>query len=210
MDWNRRYLDAHTPWDLGGPALPLVDLLADGRFPVHGGGRVLVPGAGRGHCALHLAAAGYQVEGIDIAPAAVEIATGLAEEHGLSGNVRFHVADLFAVPGRELPDFARAFDGIYELTCYCAIEPERRGEYADFVAACLAPGGVWAGLLFPLLEREGGPPYRIDEQELADLFTGRGLVFVESSVPARSAPARAGNERWAFYRRPHVDALHGA
>jgi SAM-dependent methyltransferase len=204
MNWNQRYLEDNTPWDLGGPALPLQELLDDGAFPVVEGGRVLVPGAGRGHCALHLARLGYDVDALDVADRAVELASESAVELGLEERARFHMANLFEVPGAALPEFAGAFDGVYELTCYCAIEPEQRAAYVDFAAACLRPGGVWVGLLFPLWDREGGPPYRIDEQELQDLMTQRGLVFEGRRVPTRSSERREGFEAFAFYRKPAV------
>ncbi|PIE24041.1 MAG: SAM-dependent methyltransferase [Planctomycetota bacterium] len=202
MNWNQRYVDGRTPWDIGAPAMPLLGLLEEGRFPVPPGGRILVPGAGRGHCALHLAAIGYEVDAIDVAPLAVDLARAAAKERGLEEMARFHVADLFAVPQRELSDFAAAFDGIYELTCYCAIEPERRGDYVQFVASCLRPGGVWAALLFPLWDREGGPPYRIDEEELTDLMTQAGMLFEGRMLPTRPTKQRAGREAFAFYRKP--------
>jgi 2-polyprenyl-3-methyl-5-hydroxy-6-metoxy-1,4-benzoquinol methylase len=84
------------------PALPLQELLDDGAFPVVEGGRVLVPGAGRGHCALHLARLGYDVDALDVADRAVELASESAVELGLEERARFHMANLFEVPGAAL------------------------------------------------------------------------------------------------------------
>src|SRR5690242_5664581 len=113
--WDERYQIQQTPWDLGEPAPPLVDFLEKPGAP--SGGKILVPGCGRGHDALYLAGKGFEVVGIDFAPSAVENCRQQAAERGLEGRARFEQHDLFKLP----PDFDGAFDFAFEHTCYCAI-----------------------------------------------------------------------------------------
>src|SRR3569832_2570416 len=73
--WERLYQRGETGWDQGGPSPGLVDFLTERKYPP---GRVLVPGAGRGHDARALAKAGFGVTGIDAAGRAVRQASELA------------------------------------------------------------------------------------------------------------------------------------
>ena len=49
-----------------------------------------------------------------------------------------------------------SFDYLLEYTCFCAIDPKRRTEYADLVDRLLKPGGTYIDLAFPLDGRGGG------------------------------------------------------
>jgi 2-polyprenyl-3-methyl-5-hydroxy-6-metoxy-1,4-benzoquinol methylase len=60
-----------TPWDIGRPQPALVRLAAEGGFA----GAVLDAGCGTGENALHVAALGLQVLGVDVAETAVSTAT---------------------------------------------------------------------------------------------------------------------------------------
>src|SRR5262249_28414396 len=124
--------------------------------PGRGGG---VPGAGRGHDARLLARRGYQVTGFDFAEAAVREARRLAEEEGV--RVAFERRDVFSLA----TDYGGAFDAVWEYTCFCAIDPARRGGQAR--AGPPFPrsrGGTEADLAprFDLLERAppAAPPGR--------------------------------------------------
>ena len=74
MDWEGSYRKGETPWDLGGPAPPLVALL-EGRTVDHrGAGRVLVPGCGAGHDVVAWQEAGMEIVGLDLSPSALAAA----------------------------------------------------------------------------------------------------------------------------------------
>ena len=71
--WNDLYAgEIIPPWDLGG-ASPLLQAAIQRHVP--SGGRVLVPGCGLAHDVEAMAAMGFEVTGLDIAPNAVRRAS---------------------------------------------------------------------------------------------------------------------------------------
>ena len=80
------------------------------------------------------------------------------------------MADLF-----ELGRTPARYDLIAEHTCFCAIDPLRRDEYVDQVAAALVPGGALVGLFYAH-GRPGGPPFTVDADELRARFGRRFVV----------------------------------
>lgn len=188
--WEGRYQDNLTTWDIGEPAPPLVDFLTSPQAPTSG--KVFVPGCGRGHEALYLAGHGFEVLGLDFAPSAVEYCRQQARERGLSDLARFEQHDLFHLP----PSFNSAFDYAVEHTCFCAIDPALRPNYAQVIHDILKPGGkLWA--IFWAHNREGGPPYRTSAPEIRNLFSP--LFEIEQLETARRwYPSRKGDELWGI------------
>ena len=74
-------------------------------------------------------------------------------------------------------------------------------EYAASLFAALKPGGTLIALAFPVEEREGGPPFGIDEGEI-EAVLGRGLELVHFETPTNSVEPRLGRERLALFRKP--------
>jgi hypothetical protein len=157
-----------------------------------------VPGSGRGHDARLLAARGYRVWGFDFANAAIAEARALAKTDNVA--VEFVERDLFTLGG----DYAHAFDGVWEYTCFCAIDPGRRAEYARTMAAILKPGGWLLACFFPLRRRAAGPPFAVSEREVRRLFAPR--FRVERAYPPRSVRARQGQEWMVLLRRVNAPA----
>jgi methyl halide transferase len=153
-----------------------------------------VLGCGRGHDARLLAARGYEVVGYDFSTAAVEAARALAPRDGL--NVRFEQRDIFTL-GR---DEAHAFDGVWEYTCFCAIDPTRRDEYVRTVASILRPGGWLLACFFPLRGGGAGPPFPVTRAEVRRRFAG-SFRFERAQPPLRSARGRQGREWLVLARR---------
>ena len=86
LEWDRRYSEReYKPRATASPYLE--EWLP--RIPL---GRGLDVACGAGRNALRMAEAGFQVDGIDIAASAIEIATGEAERRGLT--VSWRVEDL--------------------------------------------------------------------------------------------------------------------
>lgn len=193
--WNRVYVEAGEEppgWDLGGPNPELVWQLGNA-VPKIVPGRVLVPGCGQGHDVVLLAAMGFDVVGVDVAPVAVERARQALEQLGLGGEVR--LADFFGLGDVE----AGSFDYVYEYTCFCAIHPDRRREYAETVRRVLKPGGQLIGCFYHH-QREGGPPFDTTPEQVREAFAGlmdmRTLVVAQNSVERRQ-----GAELWARFFR---------
>jgi len=193
-DWESRYRAGDTPWERGEASPGLVDFLA--ASPLHG--RVLVPGCGLGHDVRAISAAGgerVEAVGLDIAPSAVTAARALPRV----GNERFEVGDLFNPPD----EWLGAFDGVWEHTCFCAIDPELRERYVSSVARLLRPGGEFLAIFYldPGLEPgESGPPFGVSPEELDRLFQGP-FRLNRRWAPTRTYPGREGREEMRLYLR---------
>jgi SAM-dependent methyltransferase len=190
-NWEERYQTRDTPWDKGGPHPALTALLV--HEPVRG--RVLVPGSGHGHDVRALAQTAEQVVGIDIAPSAVAATRALP----VAGGERYEVADLFALP----PEMRGAFDWVWEHTCFCAIDPARRGDYAGAVASALRPGGHLLAVFYldPGNARpDEGPPFETTLGELDRLFLPY-FDLIREWPPAQTYAGREGREWMRLMRR---------
>ena len=98
-------------------------------------GRVLEMGCGAGDQSLLLAALGYDVAGVDIAPTAIAWANEKAAERGLKAD--FRVGD-----ARDLNDFADgAFDIVLDGNCLHFVIGADRGRFLQSARRVLKPGG---------------------------------------------------------------------
>jgi len=156
--------------------------------------RVAVPGAGRGHDARLLARHGYRVTAFDFADAAVAEARRLAAADAVA--VAVEQRDVFTLA----PDYAGAFDGVWEYTCFCAIDPARREEYARVLRAILRPGGLLLACFYPLREGDGGPPFPVSREAIDRALAGRFTVL-RAGPPGRSAERRRALEWLVEARR---------
>lgn len=190
--WEEVYQGGRAGWDLGGPTPVFRRLLASGRLTP---GRVIVLGAGRGHDAREFARHGFAVTAVDFAAEAAEAMRALADPQAPLEIVQ---ADLFALP----PALARSFDYVLEYTCFCAIDPARRGEYADLAARLLKPGGTYVALAFPLDDHTGGPPFAVSVAEILELLETRGFRLAWREMPADSVRQRSGLEELLIFQAP--------
>jgi SAM-dependent methyltransferase len=188
--WQRLYDAGEDGWELGHVAPPLVTFMETTPLPVGG---VAVPGCGRGHDARFLAARGHDVVGFDFAPAAVTAARSLAAREGVAA--RFEQRDVFSLGA----EYAAAFDGVWEYTCFCAIEPRRRAEYLRVLERILKPGGWLLACFWPLGTRGGGPPFAVTEGEVRDLLAP-AFRIEHAAPPRQSSPSRRGQE-WMVLAR---------
>jgi SAM-dependent methyltransferase len=188
MDWNRRYEENDTPWDKGSAHPVLRDLLTHGALA----GRVLVPGCGSGHDVRELAQRGLEVVGLDVAPLAIE----RAEAHPPAGGENYRLADFFDLPA----DLRGSFDGVFEHTCFCAIDPARRPDYVAAAAQALRPGGRLLAVFYAEPDHDEGPPFGCTKAELDGLFGGRfRLLSEQREIP--TYPEREGRELLRLYER---------
>ncbi|HSB40748.1 MAG TPA: methyltransferase domain-containing protein [Methylomirabilota bacterium] len=225
--WEGLYAGGQDGWELGGPAPALEDWLErGGRFEVarrapgglsaDGGSagamsgppqmkslknetvisppQIAVPGCGRGHDARLLARHGYRVTAFDFADAAVAEARRLAAADGVA--VAVEQRDVFTLAR----DYTGAFDGVWEYTCFCAIDPARREEYARVLHAILRPAGRLLACFYPLREGDGGPPFPVSREAIDRALAGRFTVL-RAGPPGRSAEHRRGLEWLVEARR---------
>ena len=191
--WEADYERKTDGWDLGGPTPTFKRLAVTGRFKP---GRMVVPGAGRGHDAREFARHGFQVTAIDFASHAVHEMKRLADPNA---PIEILQHDLFSLP-RELDN---SFDYLLEYTCFCAIDPKRRADYADLVTRLLKPGGTYIDMAFPLDGRAGGPPFSVSESEVMNLFTQRGFKLVSREKPEDSIKPRRHAEELFIFQKPN-------
>ena len=195
--WEEIYARGGDGWELGTPAPPLAAWLeAGGGFTaVDGAGpaRVAVPGSGRGHDARLLARRGYRVWGFDFASAAIADARALAENEGVE--VSYEERDIFTLAR----DRAGFFDAVWEYTCFCAIDPARRAEYARLVHAIMRPGGTFLACFYPLREGSDGPPFPVSRPEIERVLAPH-FDTVGSGPPLYSVERRRGLE-WLVHAR---------
>ena len=130
---------ADIPWNNETVPEMLVSAVA-GRVPRPR--RVIELGCGAGNNVMGLARLGFDVTGVDIAEAAVEMGRRAAAKAGLA--CRFVAADVVA----ELPFPEGAFDFAYDWELLHHIFPEDRPSHVRNVAGLLAPGGTYLSVCF--------------------------------------------------------------
>jgi methyl halide transferase len=199
-DWENCYRNGETPWDKGGAAPPLLELIGRHGAEIFGAGPVLVPGCGLGHDVRALAAIGLPVLGLDIAETAVEKARAISP----IGEETYEMGDYLA------PEWCagREFTAIWEHTCFCAINPSQRQAYAVSAATVLGGGAVLAAVFYLTPNDPGeemdGPPFNSSIEEIEELFAP-WFERIDAWVPETVYPGREGKEWVAIFRRlPHV------
>jgi SAM-dependent methyltransferase len=126
------YRYVSVPWDIG-VRPELVALVEGGRLAP---GRAIDLGCGTGSNSIYLAQHGFQVTGIDFAPAAVESARDRAVEAGVS--VDFIVDDL-----TDLKHVSGPFDLLIDVGTLDDLRPRQRDLYMQSVLPLTRPGSLF-------------------------------------------------------------------
>ena len=185
-DWDERYQGDDLPWDTGEVDPHLLDLFSDATLRPC---RTLELGCGTGTNAIFLADRGFEVHAVDISPRAIELARSKAAQSG--SKIRFEVHDILAAP-IDAPPFDFVFDrGVFHVFD----EADERCLFAQRVADCLAPNGLWLSLMGSTEgpARDHGPPRRSARdiveavEPVLELVRLRGTSF-HADIPS---PARA-------------------
>ncbi len=133
-DFESRFRRGDTPWEEAEPWRGLGDVLE--RF-VGAGASVLDVGCGLGTNALHLAALGYRVLGIDVSTTAIQRADKRRRQSTLGAECRFQVADFLKADCGQ-------HDVVFDRGCLHGFaDAEGRSRFAQRAAAALVPGGLW-------------------------------------------------------------------
>jgi SAM-dependent methyltransferase len=196
--WEADYERQTDGWDLGGPTPAFKGLISRRQLIP---GRMIVLGAGRGHDAREFARHGFQVTAVDFASQAVQEMHRLASPEA---PVEILQHDIFTLP----ESLNNAFDYVLEYTCFCAIDPNRRTEYADLVTRLLKPNGIYIDLAFPLDGRKGGPPFAVTDLEIIGLFQERGFKLISREKPEDSvSPRRHAEELFIFQKGVQINTV---
>lgn len=183
--WDASYLDGPAPWDTGRPQPALRRLADEGAFA----GAVLDAGCGTGENALHIAALGPHVLGVDVAETALSIAREKAAARGI--DAEFVAADAF-----HLDRLARVFETVLDCGLFHTFDGDERRAYVASLASVTRRGGH----VYLLCFSDDGPdtgPHPVTQEELRAAFTPSGGWSVasirrdriETPFNARGAPA---------------------
>lgn len=164
--WESHYQRGETGWDRGGVSPALDHWFGNGNGHPR---RVLVPGCGRGYEVAVLAARGFEVTAVDIAPSAVQALRNLLDRVGADAQVV--EADLLCW------DAPAPFDAVYEQTCLCALDPATWPAYAARLRRWLRSGGSLFAQ-FMQTGREGGPPFHCDVGAMRGLFAAHTWTWL--------------------------------
>jgi SAM-dependent methyltransferase len=190
--WNEKYLKSESHWDLNSPGNVLEDLL--NRKDFFSFGKLLVAGCGKGYDAVAAAEAGFDVTAVDFSSYAINYTKELAGKKSV--NINLIEADIFELD----KSFTGQFDLVYDYVMYCAINPDRRKEYAQKISSLLKTDGKFLALLFPVEKREGGPPFGISVMDVYKNFS-KYLSLEFSTKNINSIKPRAGREVLQIYKK---------
>ena len=179
-DWEARYQEGNTGWDVGEISTPLkeyFDQIQDKSISI------LIPGCGNAHEASYLHKQGFtNVFLLDLAPSPLE---EFAKKHPDFPKAHLIQDNFFHHEGE--------YDLMVEQTFFCAINPAHRAEYAKKSASLLKDNGKLVGLFWSVPLNEDQPPFGGSKSEYHNYFDDYfGYKTFENSY--NSIKQRAGRE----------------
>ncbi|MDX1413706.1 MAG: class I SAM-dependent methyltransferase [Candidatus Promineifilaceae bacterium] len=171
-EFVEKYDSGSIPWDDELPPPELIALVRE-LEP----GRALDLGCGYGRGSIFLAGQGWQVDGIDFVPQAIEIAKIRAAKSEHNQNIHFHNASV-----TDLDFLQYSYDLIVDIGCMHSMSKSPLVKYSDNLLRLARVGGLY--LLFAHLGDESdGKDEEIrwirDEELLALFADGFELLDVE-------------------------------
>ena len=170
--WDASYQEGPAPWDIGRPQPAVVRLAigCDLRGPV------LDVGCGTGENALHLAAMGLSVLGVDVAETAVAMARAKARERGIP--TEFASADAL-----HLERLGQTFPTVLDCALLHTFDSTERPIYVASLRSVTRPGST----LFVVCFSDDGPetgPHPLSQEEIRAALhpdAGWNLTSIERS-----------------------------
>ena len=156
--WDASYHNDTPPWDIGQPQPAVVRLASEGGFA----GTVLDVGCGTGENALHIAALGLPVFGVDVAETALAMARKKAAD-------RLIAAEFSATDALQLERLGRRFNTVLDCGLFHTFDSDERTRYVASVASVT----VHHGTLYVLCFSDQGPdtgPHPVRQDELRAAF----------------------------------------
>jgi SAM-dependent methyltransferase len=193
--FDNAYRDGGVPtWDVGRPQGALVRLAASGLIV----GTVLDAGCGTGENALHLAALGHAVVGVDFAAAAIERAKAKAVDRGLP--VEFLVADAL-----DLAALGRRFDTVIDIGLFHTLGDDERLVYTASLGGVVRSGGLAFVLCWSDRNPFGRGPRRVSRGEIRAAFQPGWRVEAIDPEWLDTRLPEGRNHAW-FARIAHVES----
>ncbi|MFX0577774.1 class I SAM-dependent methyltransferase [Nocardia nepalensis] len=175
VEWDDLY-DRGPEWDIGRAQSAFRELADNGALT----GRVLDLGCGTGEHVLMCAEHGLAATGIDISPAAINLAMHKAFDRGLRAEFRCHDATLLAELGEQ-------YDTVLDCGLFVHLidDDTARTAYLDGLRSTTRVGGRYFLLCF----REGGDHHRaLTLDEIAALFADGWRVDSIDPTVLRAGP----------------------
>jgi SAM-dependent methyltransferase len=186
--WDASYnRDEPAPWDIGRPQAAIVRLASAGGFA----GAVLDAGCGTGENALHVAALGLPVLGVDVAETALAMARAKAHERGIAAE--FAVADAF-----QLERLGRKFATVLDCGLFHTFNGDERPGYVASLASVTEHEGTLHVLCFSDEGPETGP-HPVSQKELRAAFNARSgwnVVAIEAERVQTRFHGEQGAPAW--------------
>jgi SAM-dependent methyltransferase len=184
LPWDASYQDGPAPWDLGHAQPAIVRVAAAGGFS----GAVLDAGCGTGENALHIAALGLPVLGVDVAGTAVAMARDTARARGIEAE--FATADAL-----HLERLGRRFETVLDCGMFHTLDGDERPAYVASLASVTEPGGT----LYVLCFSDEGPdtgPHPVTQDSLRAAF-GSGSGWRVAGIEPDRVQTRFHDENGA-------------
>lgn len=147
-----------APWEIGRPQPAFVSLAQSQQIR----GPVLDIGCGTGENALYLAGLGFDVNGVDSARAAIEMARDKARVRQIRANFR-------VVDALDLACLGTTFETVIDSGLFHVFTDDERVRFLPSLAAVLRPGGTYFMLCLSDQETREGPR-RISQAEIQATF----------------------------------------
>ena len=170
LPWDASYSDGPAPWDVGRPQPANVRVASGGGFA----GAVLDAGCGTGENALHIAALGLSVLGVDVAETALAQARAKARDRGID-------AEFAAADALQLERLGRRFDTVMDCGLFHTFDGDERTGYVAGLASVTEQGGTLYVLCFSDVGPDTGP-HPVSRDELRAAFNpgdGWNVVAIE-------------------------------
>ncbi|XP_010524195.1 PREDICTED: probable thiol methyltransferase 2 [Tarenaya hassleriana] len=193
--WEKTWEAGITPWDLGEATPIVVHLSETGSLPK---GRALVPGCGTGYDVVAMACPERHVVGLDLSKTSVERSEKIFSTLPNSKYFSFVAEDFFTWQPPE------QFDLVFDYTFLTAFPPDMRQSWGKRVAELLKPGGELITLMFPLDDREGGPPYSISVSDYKEILIPLGFEVVSIEDNELAEGPRKGMEKLGRWKKSSV------
>jgi SAM-dependent methyltransferase len=172
--WDQRFIDQDTPWDLGEVSPTLAGL--EKSLELVPGSSAFIPGCGAGWDALHFARLGHKVSVVDWSNIALEDLRVLCRREELDMEVL--CSNFFEVP----KSWYWTFDVWLEHTFFCAVNPKDWELYVQMSLNLLKAKSHFIACFFvaedpqkppPIGSMEAdptNPPFFVTEKRVRELF----------------------------------------
>lgn len=187
---QQRYQTGDMPWD---DELPPPEILTLARTLTPG--RAIDLGCGTARASVHLARAGWRVDGVDFVPEAIALAEQRVARAGVGARVR-----LFRASAAELAFLDEPYDLAVDVGCMHGMAGAELRGYAREVARLVAPGGRY--VLFAHLRDQDADEAAIGIARATVFALFRDTFALETDVPGTTDVAgQRWTSAWLYFRR---------